>query len=99
MRDVEEKSMTIKVTLKPGHRMNYHSHERRREIWTVVSGEGRAIIDGELRQIRPGNVIHMPIGCRHSVIADTELKIIEEQLGQDINANDKIKYVFPSIEE
>lgn len=97
--DVEESSLTIKVTLKPGHKMNYHSHEHRREIWTVVSGEGRAIIDGEVRQIRTGNVLHMPIGCKHSVIADTELKIIEEQLGKDISARDKILYDFPIIEE
>ncbi len=96
--DVEENSMTIKVTLKPGHRMNYHSHERRREIWTVVSGEGRAVIDGEERQIRSGNVLHIPIGCKHSVIADTELKIIEEQLGTAIHVRDKIKYDFPVIE-
>lgn len=96
--DVEADSMTIKVTLKPGHRMNYHSHERRREIWTVVSGEGRAVIDGEVRQIRPGNVLHIPIGCKHSVIADTELKIIEEQLGTAIHVRDKIKYDFPIIE-
>lgn len=96
--DVEDDSMTIKVTLKPGHKMNYHSHERRREIWTVVSGEGRAVIDGEVRQIRPGNVLHIPIGCKHSVIADTELKIIEEQLGTAIHVRDKIKYDFPIIE-
>ena len=30
--DVEEESMTIKVTLNPGHKMNYHSHERRNKI-------------------------------------------------------------------
>lgn len=96
--DVEENSMTIKVTLKPGHRMNYHSHVRRREIWTVVSGEGRAVIDGEVRQICSGNVLHLPIGCKHSVIADTELKIIEEQLGTAIHVRDKIKYDFPVIE-
>jgi len=95
--DVEADSMTIKVTLKPGHRMNYHSHERRREIWTVVSGEGRAVIDGEVREIRPGNVLHIPIGCKHSVIADTELKIIEEQLGTAIHVRDKIKYDFPVV--
>ena len=95
--DVEADSMTIKVTLKPGHRMNYHSHERRREIWTVVSGEGRAVIDGEVREIRPGNVLHSPIGCKHSVIADTELKIIEEQLGTAIHVRDKIKYDFPVV--
>ncbi len=95
--DVEENSMTIKVTLKPGHKMNYHSHERRREIWTVISGDGRAVIDGEVREIHSGNVLHIPIGCKHSVIADTELKIIEEQLGKDIHVRDKIKYEFPTI--
>lgn len=38
--DVSERSMTVKVTLNPGHGMNYHSHERRDEVWTVVSGSG-----------------------------------------------------------
>lgn len=97
--DVEENSMTIKVTLKAGHKMNYHSHANRKEIWTVVSGEGRAIIDGEVREVRPGNVLHMPIGCKHTVIADTDLKIIEEQLGKNIHVRDKIKYDFPIINE
>ncbi len=97
--DVEENSMTIKVTLKAGHQMNYHSHAQRKEIWTVISGEGRAIIDGEVREIRPGNVLHMPIGCKHTVIADTDLKIIEEQMGQHIHVKDKVKYDFPTIEE
>ncbi len=96
--DIEANSMTIKVTLKPGHKMNYHSHERRREIWTVLSGEGRAVIDGEVREIRSGNVLHLPVGCKHSVIADTELKLIEEQLGEGIHVSDKIKYEFPNIE-
>lgn len=97
--DVEENSMTIKVTLKAGHRMNYHSHAHRKEIWTVISGKGRAIIDGEIREIRPGNVLHMPIGCKHTVIADTDLKIIEEQLGKHIHVKDKVKYDFPVLEE
>lgn len=97
--DVEENSMTIKVILKPGHKMNYHSHTHRREIWTVLSGEGRAIIDGEVREVRAGNVLHMPAGCKHTVIADTELKIIEEQLGRDINARDKAVFEFPILAE
>ena len=97
--DVEENSMTIKVTLKAGHQMNYHSHAHRKEIWTVISGKGRAIIDGEIREIRPGNVLHMPIGCKHTVIADTDLKIIEEQLGKHIHVKDKVKYDFPVLEE
>ena len=49
--DVSDKSMTVKVTLNPGHGMNYHSHERRDEVWTVVSGSGRVGIDGVSREV------------------------------------------------
>lgn len=89
--DVEETSMTIKVTLNPGHRMNYHSHERRDEVWTVISGKGRTIVDGMEQTVSEGDVITMQAGCAHTVIADTELKLIEVQLGRDISVDDKKK--------
>lgn len=87
--DQQKESLTIRVTLYPGQRMNYHSHANRDEVWTVVSGEGRAIIDGTEKKLSVGDVISMPAGCRHMVIADTELKIIEVQLGKDIDVKDK----------
>ena len=90
--DVEEDSMTVKVTLNPGHKMNYHSHEKRDEIWNVIHGKGRTIVDGVEQQIKPGDVITMSAGCKHTVIADTELQLIEVQLGTDINVADKKKY-------
>lgn len=90
--DVEEESLTIKVTLNPGHCMNYHSHERRDEVWTVVSGMGRCIINECVRQVRPGDVVTMKAGVRHTIIADTELKLIEVQMGKDITVKDKIKH-------
>ena len=90
--DVEDRSMTIKVTLNPGHRMNYHSHKHRDEVWTVISGKGRTIVDGMEQNIEPGDVVTMSAGCRHTVIADTELKLIEVQLGEDINVHDKQKF-------
>lgn len=90
--DVEEGSMTIKVTLNPGHRMNYHSHEHRDETWTILSGTGRTIVDGMEQPVQAGDVITMQAGCRHTVIADTELKIMEVQLGREISVHDKQKY-------
>ena len=90
--DVEEQSLTIKVTLNAGHSMNYHSHRKRDEVWTVISGRGYAIVDGEKRSIGVGDVVTMPAGCRHTVFADTELKLIEVQLGEDITVNDKQKF-------
>ena len=90
--DVEENSLTIKVTLNPGHRMNYHSHDRRNEVWTVISGQGRTIVDGMEQPVKPGDVITMEAGCRHTVIADTVLQLIEVQLGNHISVSDKHKY-------
>ena len=90
--DVEEESLTIKVTLNPGHGMNYHSHERRDEVWVVISGEGRTIIDGKESKVKAGDQITMKAGCRHTILAETELKLIEVQLGSEISVHDKVKW-------
>ena len=90
--DVEDESMTIKVTLNPGHSMNYHSHNRRDEVWTVISGTGRTIVDGMEQPVQAGDVVTMQAGCRHTIIADTELKLIEVQLGKEISVHDKQKF-------
>ncbi len=89
--DVGENSLTIKVTLKAGNKMNYHSHERRDEVWTIISGNGRTIVDGMEQQVTAGDVITMQAGCCHTIIADTELKVMEVQLGKEISVHDKQK--------
>jgi len=90
--DVEDESMTIKVTLNAGHRMNYHSHDRRDEVWTIISGEGITVVDGMEQQVKTGDVITMQAGCKHTIIATTELKLIEVQLGREISVDDKNKH-------
>lgn len=91
--DVEEDSMTVKVTLNPGHKMNYHSHEKRDEIWNVIRGEGRTIVDGMEQPVKTGDVITLYAGCKHTVIAGEDgLQLIEVQLGTDISVADKRKY-------
>ncbi|MDE6844436.1 MAG: cupin domain-containing protein [Lachnospiraceae bacterium] len=89
--DIEEESMTIKVTLNPGHKMNYHSHAQRDEVWTVISGRGKTVVDGVERQVAAGDVIQMPAGVPHTIFADTRLQVIEVQIGLDISVHDKKK--------
>lgn len=90
--DVEAESMTIKVTLNAGHSMNYHSHKHRDEVWVVLSGTGRTLVDGKEQKVKAGDVITMAAGCRHTVIAESELKLIEVQLGREISVSDKQKF-------
>ena len=90
--DVQPEGLTVKVTLKAGAQLNYHSHEHRNEVWTVVSGEGETLIDGMTQRVGPGDVITILSGCKHRVKALTELTLIEVQLGKDITVHDKKKY-------
>lgn len=95
--DVGEKSLVIKISIKPGDMMNYHSHDRRDEVWTVVKGHGRTIVDGMEQPIKAGDVITMEAGCKHTVIAESFLEMIEVQLGEDISVKDKKKFELSDI--
>lgn len=90
--DVEDTSMTIKVTLKKGNQMNYHSHERRDEVWTIISGIGMANVNGRIFELHAGDTIKLPVGCKHTIYAQTDLELIEVQSGENISVDDKIKY-------
>ena len=90
--NVEDESMTILVTLNPGHIMNYHSHQLRDEVWVVIEGKGTTVVDGMKQNVTVGDVITMQTGCRHTVIADTTLKIVEVQIGKEITIHDKYKF-------
>ena len=90
--DVQPGSMTVKVSMKAGEHMSYHMHNYREEVWTVVSGTGKVIIDGVEQMINTGNVITIAVGCKHTVKAIDRLDIIEVQLGKDISVEDKIKF-------
>ena len=91
--DIDKASMTIKVTLNAGHRMNYHSHQHRDEVWTVIAGEGKTIVDGMEQNVKAGDVITMsarlpPYGyCGNGVETDGG-----PPLGKEIDVNDKQKF-------
>lgn len=89
--DVESGSLTIKVTLNAGHKMNYHSHEKRDEIWNVIEGSGCVVIDGVKQEVKAGDVVTMKAGSWHTVTTEEGIKLIEVQLGKDISVQDKKK--------
>lgn len=90
--DAQPGSMTVKVILQAGNQMKYHSHELRDEVWTVVEGIGKTIVDGMEQIVRPGDVVTVAAGCKHTIIADTDMGIIEVQIGTEISPSDKTIY-------
>ena len=87
--DIDNNSLTIKITLDAKSKMHYHSHKYRREIWNVVEGFGQVVLDGIEKSVKAGDIIEIPIDCKHTIIADTIMKIIEIQIGKDIDVEDK----------
>ena len=67
-------------------------HNYREEVWTIVSGKGKAIVDGMEQILRSGDVITIAAGSKHTVEAITALDIVEVQLGDEISVTDKIKF-------
>jgi mannose-1-phosphate guanylyltransferase len=86
--DVQKNSMTIKIKLNAGNKLKYHSHEFRNESWNFISGSGKVIINDLAYDIQTGEVIKLPSRIYHTVIAETDLTIIEVQTGL-IDVNDK----------
>ena len=96
--DKDSNSMTIKIKLNAGHLMDYHNHKNRNEVWIILSGTGKTIVDGMVQRVKAGDVIAMGAGCRHTIIADTELNLVEVQLGKAISVNDKQEFELKSQE-
>lgn len=90
--DVQPGSMTVKLSMRTGESLSYHMHNYREEVWTVVSGKGKAIVDGMEQLLRTGDVITIAAGCKHTVEALGPLDIIEVQMGEEISVSDKIKF-------
>lgn len=76
-----QKAMTKELVIQPGKQLTYQRHFRRAEVWTVVSGEGEIVLNGDVQPLTPGRVVNIQAEQLHSARAFTELHVIEVQLG------------------
>lgn len=73
------KNISLGMTLLPPKKSsNYHKHENEEEIWYVVSGKGKAIIDDKEFTIEKGVAIYVPPGSFHQLVntSDETLKVL-----------------------
>lgn len=45
------------MELPPGTSIGYHGHEQNEEVYVVLEGQGRMTVNGEERDVKPGDVI------------------------------------------
>ncbi|MNP14619.1 Alginate biosynthesis protein AlgA [compost metagenome] len=85
--DIE--TITQKVEMLAGKNTSYHSHQNRKETWTIISGTGLFILEGVKYSIQAGDVLQIPIGAKHAIKAIRPLHYIEIQIGNVLTEVDK----------
>jgi mannose-6-phosphate isomerase len=86
-------SKTKTITVKPGHRLSYQTHEKRSEYWVIVDGSGVITLDGEQMDCLAGDAFVVPVGTAHRIAntGDIDLVFIEVQLGLYFGEDDIVR--------
>lgn len=83
--------LTKRIGINAGKNLSYQVHNYRSEIWTIVSGEGEVALDGIIYQVGPGDILQIPVGRKHGIKADTDIEMIEVQMGKELVEEDIIR--------
>jgi mannose-6-phosphate isomerase-like protein (cupin superfamily) len=90
--DVDRGYKVKRLEILPDQSISLQYHKHRSEQWTIVQGEGRAIVDGNIFNIYKGDSFYVPCSSLHK-ITNTHLNetliAIEVQMG-DICSEDDI---------
>lgn len=86
--------LTKTICVLPGQKLSVQLHNHRSEHWVVLEGRALVLKDGKQYNIDAGGSIDIPVKSVHSLQNpyDTELKIIEVQLGDILSEDDIIRY-------
>ncbi|EFM09147.1 Mannose-1-phosphate guanylyltransferase [Paenibacillus curdlanolyticus YK9] len=83
--------LTKRIRISAGRNLSYQYHTQRREVWTVIAGQGEMVLDGSLHTIAAGDVVIVPPLMKHSIRATAELEIIEVQTGTELTEEDIVR--------
>jgi mannose-6-phosphate isomerase-like protein (cupin superfamily) len=64
------------ATLVPGAATDRHYHKLSEEFYYLLEGEGTMEIDGETREVGPGDAILIPAGAWHRIEARSALRFL-----------------------
>lgn len=86
------KALTKELIIEKGNQLSYQKHVHRSETWTIVSGEGYVVRNGEVTAVFPGMTITIGKGVKHSIRAISEIHAIEVQFGDLLEEFDIERY-------
>lgn len=75
--------LTKRIFINEGKNISYQLHHKRSEIWTFVSGEASIVINEKMHKVKAGDVVRIPEGTKHAILALTDVEFIEVQTGSE----------------
>jgi len=64
------------VTCAPGSQQPLHSHAESEQVYVIVRGEGRMLVDGEEQVVGEGDTIFIPAGSRHAIRNESKAELV-----------------------
>jgi len=89
-----ERFQVKRICVKPGAALSLQSHKHRSEHWIVVEGTAKVTIEDEIKLVREGQSVYVPIGAKHRMENpyETSFLLIEVQIGTYLEEDDIIRY-------
>jgi len=89
--DDQSEVLTKCIDIQPGKYISYQKHGLRTEVWTVIEGSGELVLDGHLRKLCAGDVVHIAPEQWHGIRATERLQLIEVQRGTALFEEDVVR--------
>jgi len=82
-----------RITVAPGQKLSLQYHHKRAEHWVVTQGKAIVQIGEEEFELGPGEYRYIPLGEKHRLtnIGDTELVLVEVQVGDYLGEDDIVR--------
>jgi mannose-6-phosphate isomerase-like protein (cupin superfamily) len=82
-----------RITVAPGARLSYQTHEHRAEHWVVARGRATCVVDGETVVVEQGQCVDVAVGVPHRIgnADESELVIIEVMRGSYLGEDDIVR--------
>ena len=83
-----------RLVINPKSALSLQSHKFRSEHWVVVKGEANVTVDDEIRLLKEGESVYVPLGAIHRLenLTDIPLVIVEVQTGTYFGEDDIQRY-------
>jgi mannose-6-phosphate isomerase-like protein (cupin superfamily) len=72
----DPKCKVKKIIVKPGQRLSYQKHFKRKETWVIVQSTATITLDGKIKDYPEGEVAFIPCEAAHRIENKTKQDVI-----------------------